>query len=323
MGAFGYQAGADVGPAAVGLPAPAAPQSASQNPSARRGRWRGAGAAQPRPPAGQQVSPGFPTPPPQSQSPPPSYGQPAGGMGSAPPAYTPQGQPPAPAFAPPAPLAGQQAGGQQPQGQFQDLFQQFGFTPPPGFLDALIQRLGGQQGPPSPVAPAPEPAYQPAPAPPAGPAPAAQGPIFVDQFGRTRTQQDMMAEMDAGGFSPRTREALLRQFGQPPPAAPPPELAPAPTPEPPPAPAPEPTSPPPVQRASLRDQFGRVRTYGDIMADYERQMAEGRRIDIHTPQGHALALNMYDYADELEAMGIDPWSLGFPSQRGQGASWLA
>jgi hypothetical protein len=44
---------------------------------------------------------------------------------------------------------GQQPGGQQqPQGgQFQDLFQQFGFAPPPGFMDALIQRLGGQQGP--------------------------------------------------------------------------------------------------------------------------------------------------------------------------------
>jgi hypothetical protein len=201
MGSFGYQPGANGLPEAAGpggsrwkpfLTAPPAPPSAAQNPSARRGRWRGAGDAQPRPPAGQQVSPGFPAPP-QSQSPPPSYGQPAGGMGSAPPAYAPQGQAPAPtqapAFAPPAPPAGQQAGGQQPQGQFQDLFQQFGFTPPPGFLDALIQRLGGQQGPPSPVAPAPEPAYQ--------PAPAVQEPMWLDRSGRTRTQQEIMAEWEA------------------------------------------------------------------------------------------------------------------------------
>jgi hypothetical protein len=47
-------------------------------------------------------------------------------------------------FAPPG--MGQQPMGQQPGGQFQDLFQQFGFAPPPGFMDALIQRLGGQQG---------------------------------------------------------------------------------------------------------------------------------------------------------------------------------
>jgi len=43
-----------------------------------------------------------------------------------------------------APPASPQPGG----GQFQDLFQQFGFTPPAGFMDALIQRLqGGQQSP--------------------------------------------------------------------------------------------------------------------------------------------------------------------------------
>jgi hypothetical protein len=47
-----------------------------------------------------------------------------------------------------SPQPGQQPSmGQQPGGQFQDLFQQFGFAPPPGFMDALIQRLGGQQGP--------------------------------------------------------------------------------------------------------------------------------------------------------------------------------
>jgi hypothetical protein len=48
-------------------------------------------------------------------------------------------QQPGPPFATAAP---------QSQGQHQDLFQQFGFTPPAGFMDALIQRLQGGAGQP-------------------------------------------------------------------------------------------------------------------------------------------------------------------------------
>jgi hypothetical protein len=65
--------------------------------------------------AGQQVQQGFQNP----------FAGQLGGFGPTHAGHTPPASP--------------QPGG----GQFQDLFQQFGFTPPAGFMDALIQRLQG------------------------------------------------------------------------------------------------------------------------------------------------------------------------------------
>jgi hypothetical protein len=105
----------------------------------------------------------------------------AGGTQSAP------QQPPA---QPPSPQAG---------GQFQDLFQQFNFQPPAGFMDALIQRLqgapGGSQASRQPSVPPPPSAPQmpPMPSPPPG----------FDQFGTPQAQRQMFDQSQMAWTMPK------------------------------------------------------------------------------------------------------------------------